>query len=160
MQLQMKVLNLKQLNDTLSRISQQVIDPQSGIVKALQVGADEEIVPQVKRYIYEKFDTSGDFPAGVKTRKINQFRVDVEVQRIYAAVQEYGGTFPVTDKQPGFFWYMYTATGDDKWKALALSSSYTIPPRPYLRPAIDDKQQAAMKVAAWELRHTIAKAVR
>lgn len=160
MQLQMKVLNLKQLNDTLSRISQAVIDPQSGIVKALQAGADEEIIPQVKRYIYEKFDTSGDFPAGVKSRKINQFRVDVEVQRIYAAVQEYGGTFPVTDKQRGFFWYKHKATGDDMWRALALSSSYTIPPRPYLRPAIDDKQQAAMKVAAWELRHTIAKAVR
>ena len=160
MQLQMKVVNLKELGDSLSRISQAIVDPQSGIVDALDKGATDHIVPQAKAYIYEKFDTSGDFPSAVKTRKINQFRVDVIVERIYAAVHEYGGSFPVTDKQRGFFWAKHMETGDDMWKALALSTTYTIPPRPYLRPAIDEKQQAAIKAAAWELRHTIAKAVR
>lgn len=159
MRLQMKVIGLKDLNAKLARVSQSVVDPRSGIVEALDQGARDEIVPQVRAHIYENFDTTGDFPSAVTTRKINQFRVDVLVERIYAAVHEYGGTFPVTSRQRAYFWWRYMATGEGMWRALALSSSYTIPPRPYLRPAIDEKQQAAIQAAAWALRHTIAKAV-
>ena len=39
---------------------------------------------------------------------------------------------------------MYYETGDEMWKALALSTTYTlaaVPARPYFRPAIDENKK-------------------
>lgn len=58
----------------------------------------------------------------------------------YARIHELGGTTKVTDKMRGFFWYKFSETGDEKWKAFALSDSITIPARPYMEPAVDDQK--------------------
>jgi len=79
-------------------------------------------------------------------RRINQFRVDVEVGVPYGAAHEFGVTVTITEKQRDFFWYTFSQTGDEMWKALALSTTYTIPARPYLRPAIDEKSKIAIGV--------------
>lgn len=53
----------------------------------------------------------------------------------YRDVQEYGGTFTITEKQRGFFWAKFYETGAEMWKGLALAKQYTIPARPYFNPA-------------------------
>jgi len=57
----------------------------------------------------------------------------------YAAVHEFGGRIhqTPTPKQRRFFWAMFYATGEARWKAFALAKdlNITIPPRPFLRPA-------------------------
>ena len=61
---------------------------------------------------------------------------------VYAAAQEYGGTWevPVTDRSRRFFWAMYAETGDEKWKWMALSQkasfTITLDAQPYLTPAV------------------------
>lgn len=57
----------------------------------------------------------------------------------YAGLHEYGGRRPVTEKQRGFFWGKYMRSGEDRWKAMALSKVLTYPERPYLGPALSDK---------------------
>jgi phage gpG-like protein len=156
-----EIRGLDQLDANLAAIVSKAVDPQSGIVNALDEGSRREIVPEVRKNIYANFNViTGEFPAGVITRKINQYRVDVLVNRVYAAVQEYGGTFNITPRQRAFFWAKWYETGDTMWKALALSSSYTIPARPYFRPAIDAKSEAAARVAADRLYDIIDSAVK
>lgn len=54
----------------------------------------------------------------------------------YAAIHQFGGEIfqVVTNKQRGFFWFMYSETGDEMWKGMALSKSLLIemPARPYM----------------------------
>lgn len=158
MKLQMKVLGTKDLDAALSKIVNVVVHPQSGIVDSLQKGA-EEIVEDARRRVWEIFDTSGDFPSRIKVRKVNQYRVDVYVDAPYGAVHEYGGTFTVTPLQRAFFWHKFAETGESMWRALALSTTYTIPARPYLRPAIDSKRLSAAKIAAADLATKIKRAL-
>ena len=76
-------------------------------------------------------------------------RVDIMVGVPYGAAHEYGlPNQPITDKQRRFFWAMWAKTKDTMWKALALSKTYTIPARPYVRPAIDEKKTEAAKEIA------------
>lgn len=66
----------------------------------------------------------------------------------YAAIQEEGGeTHPnVTAKMRAWAWRMFFETHDDKFMHLALTKktqlTINIPPRPYLRPAINDAMPA------------------
>ena len=150
MKTQMKVVGLKDLNQNLAKIVRKVVDPQSGISDSLEKGL-WRVVNEARSNVWEAFNTSGDFPKRIRPQKINQYRVDVVVNAVYAAVHEYGGTFTVTERQRGFFWAKWYQSGDPMWKALALSATYTIPPRPYLRPAIDSKQREAIEVAARDL---------
>jgi hypothetical protein len=157
----MEVRGLKDLERNLAKITAKVVHPQSGIVAALDDGLREAIIPEIKRLIYQNFEiVTGEFPAGVTTKKINQYRVDLLVERVYAAVQEYGGTFVITPRQRAFFWAKWYETRDDMWKALALSATYTIPPRPYFRPAIDAKSDEAVQIASDKLADLIAQAVK
>jgi len=88
----------------------------------------------------------------------NNTRADIAFMAVYAAVHEYGlQRQPITDRQRRFFWAMWNAERDDMWKALALSQTYTIPARPYLRPAVDSHQKAAVEVMAKTLRNEIVK---
>jgi hypothetical protein len=41
------------------------------------------------------------------------------------------------------------------WKALALKRGYTIPPKPYLTPAVKDKQADAIKEVAKQLNYAL-----
>lgn len=63
----------------------------------------------------------------------------------YADIHEHGGTItvPVTERMRKFFWAQWYATGEDRWKGMALTkvASFTIriPARPYLGPAFTDE---------------------
>jgi phage gpG-like protein len=125
----------------------------------MRLALESTIIPEIRRNIHDQFDTSGDFPSRVDVEIINQYRADLVVRAVYAAVHEYGGTFEITPRQRGFFWYMFSTTQDSMWKALALSDTYTIPARPYFRPAILSEQRDAYEVMGEELYDIIAKAV-
>lgn len=88
---------------------------------------------------------SGDMYDSVKPVKVNQNAAGVEVGVVYAAVHEFGLKNQVaTPKQRRFFWAMWGSTGDPMWKALALKGWYTIPARPYFRPAVDTLKHEAL----------------
>lgn len=84
----------------------------------------------------------------VKAYKVNQWAAGVRVDAAHGAVHEFGlENQPITEKQRRFFWAMWAQTGDEMWKALALSVTYTIPARPYLRPAVVEKKgEAALAI--------------
>jgi phage gpG-like protein len=155
----MKVMGLKDLEADLRNIVQATIHPQSGISECISEALDQTVVEEARRNVWDIFDTSGDFPSRITTRKVNQYRVDVEVQAVYGAVHEYGGTFRVTDRQRAFFWWKWHTTHDPMWKALALSITYTIPSRPYLRPAIDKERENAVRLMATCLAEKMESAV-
>lgn len=62
----------------------------------------------------------------------------------YAARHEWGGTFPITARQRGFFYAKWKETRDSMWRALFVKGlkggSITTPPRPFLMPTINDPQ--------------------
>jgi phage gpG-like protein len=139
---QTPVIGLKDLQDNLRRIARVVGGME--LADSLEKGA-QEIVWQAQQNVMAQglYDTMA-LHDSIHTRKVNQYRVDVRVGVVYGAVHEYGGTFEITPRQRAFFWAKWHRTGDEMWKALALSVTYTIPPRPYLRPAMDE-----MKYGAW-----------
>jgi len=146
---QQNVLGLKDLTDNLKRIAGVVGG--AALADSLATGA-QEIVWQAQQNVMAQglYDTMA-LHDSIKTRKVNQYTVNVVVGAIYGAVHEYGGTFTITERQRGFFWAKHAETGDDMWKALALSATYTIPARPYLRPAIDEMKKAAGLTVAQSL---------
>ena len=149
MAFQQNVLGLKDLTDNLKRIAGVVGG--AALADSLATGA-QEIVWQAQQNVMAQglYDTMA-LHDSIKTRKVNQYTVNVVVGAIYGAVHEYGGTFTITERQRGFFWAKHAETGDDMWKALALSATYTIPARPYLRPAIDEMKKAAGLTVAQSL---------
>jgi hypothetical protein len=52
----------------------------------------------------------------------------------YARRHEYGGTFPVTNKQAVFFYHKWQETRNEMWKAMSYSRTITTPPRPFMGP--------------------------
>ena len=121
--------------------------PQGKIADAMEDGAWVIALQARDNALAQGLFKSGDLIDNIVPRKINQFRVDVEARMIYSAAHEFGVTVEITEKQRGFFWAMWAETKDDMWKALALSTTYTIPARPYLRPAIDERSLTAIRVA-------------
>lgn len=86
---------------------------------------------------------------------------EVVFDAVYAAVHEYGlENQPITAKQRAFFWAMWYETGEEMWKALALSTTYTIPARPYLRPAYDEARDEAIQEMGKAIRHECVQAAR
>ena len=156
----MDMVGLSDLRRNFDAIDKVVVDPQSGIAEDIQHGLDEYVIKEARRNVWELFNTEGDFPSRIQTRKLNQFAVVIEVRAVYAAVHEYGGTFTITPRQRAFFWHKWAETEEPMWKALALSVTYTIPARPYMRPALDAYKGYAMAVAASRLAHRMEKAVK
>lgn len=87
-------------------------------------------------------------------------RITKAVLTPYAKIQEEGGTVTVPQppnaqakraKMRRFFWAMWYATKDERWKGLALSKKptfdITIPARPYLTPAHNDVLPAVAREA-------------
>jgi len=64
--------------------------------------------------------------------------VGVIVMAEYGITHEFGASREATGKQIKFFWAKYYETGDKMWKCMALSGHYTIPARPFVRPAADE----------------------
>ncbi len=121
--------------------------PQGEIADALEDGAWVIALQARDNALAQGLFDTGDLHDSIKPVKINQFRVDVEVGVIYGAAHEFGVTVEITPRQRAFFWAMWAETKDDMWRALALSTTYTIPARPYLRPAIDERSLTAVRVA-------------
>lgn len=141
----MDVLGTEDLKGDLRRIAEGVKPPH--VTEMVKKGADV-ILDQTQRNILERelYD-KGDLYDNTKLVVDGPFTVAIEVGVPYGRVHEYGGTFTITPKQRRFFWAKWAETGDSMWKALALSETYTIPPRPYLRPAVDEKKDEAV----WEM---------
>ena len=127
------------------------IIPGGELAEVIRGGA-EVILEEAKDNIIRQglVDTGALYDSG-KTVKVNQYRVDIIFDRVYAAVHEYGlpkggkGVFSATAKQIRFFWAKFLETGNTMWKALALKKGYTIPARPYLTPAIQSKTKETVK---------------
>ena len=153
MALQTEVIGLKDLEANLKAIAAVVGGAE--LADSLAKGA-QEIVWQAQQNMMAQglYESGGLYDSG-RTKKINQYRVDVvfgSKEIPYAAVHEYGlDRQVITDLQRRFFWARYAETKDDMWKALALSKTYSIPARPYLRPAIDTAKKAAILTVAQSL---------
>jgi len=159
----MEVLGVKDLSDQFKKIADHV--NRSGLRSAGRAGASV-ILEEAKRNIRETFvNRTGALENSGRVQLTRLSRTElvsyVLFDIVYAAVHEYGLLNQViTDRQRRFFWAMWYETGHVMWKALALSKTYTIPARPYLRPAIDAKQIAAVKEMARVLAQEIKIAVR
>ena len=143
MSFKLEVLGIKDLKRNLNAIAKQ-ISPQAGIADAVEDGAWIIALEARDNAVRQGLFKSGALIDSIRPRKINQYRVDVLVDVPYGAAHEFGVTVIITDKQRRFFWAMFMTTGDPMWKALALSMTYTIPARPYLRPAIDARKRVAI----------------
>lgn len=151
----------KDFESDLTRIAEGVKPPR--VTEMVKKGADI-ILDQTQRNILERelYD-SGDLYDSARLEIMDQFTVAVAVgddKVRYARVHEYGGTFTITDKQRRFFWARFADTGESMWRALALSKTYTIPPRPYLRPAVDEKKKEAVWEMTLELTRYFTKALK
>lgn len=133
---------MKELDRATKAMARQ-ISPQIGIADALEDGAWVIAMEARDNAARQGLIKSGELIDSIKPIKINQYRVDVIVGVAYGAAHEFGVTVTITPKQRRFFWAMHMQTGADLWKALALSTTYTIPARPYLRPAIDTRKKVA-----------------
>lgn len=149
MALQIEVIGLKDLKANLKAIAAVVGGAE--LADSLATGAQEIVWEAQKNVMAQGLHESGDLYDSIRTKKVNQYRVDIEVGVVYGAVHEFGHTGIITDKQRRFFWAKYSETKDDMWKALALSTTYTIPARPYLRPAIDTQKRAAVATVGQSL---------
>ena len=146
-----EVLGVDDLSRQFKRIAEHVAG--SGLRAAGHAGASV-ILAGAKENVRETFvnqtgalENSGRVQQERKNRTnlVSYILFDI----VYAAVHEYGLLNQViTDRQRKFFWAMWYESGNEMWKALALSKTYTIPARPYLRPAVDAYQHLAIKEMA------------
>ena len=156
---QIEVLGLKDLEKNLKAIAKVIGGAE--LADSLAKGA-MEIVWEAQKNVMAQglYDTMALWKS-IHPKKVNQYRVDIEVDVVYGAVHEYGlSNQVITNKQRRFFWAKYAQTRDTMWKALALSTTYTIPARPYLRPAIDTQKRAALITIAQSLGGKFAHAVK
>lgn len=117
------------------------------------------VLEAAKQNIRNTFENqTGNLENSGEVVVVNQYTADVRFNAIYSAVHEYGlENQPITDRQRRFFWAKWYEEGNEMWVALALSTHYTIPARPYLRPAIDSHKQKAAHEMAGALRHEMTK---
>lgn len=119
------------------------ISPQGGIAEALDMGAQVIREAASDNAVRQGLIDSGALIDSIVTVKVNQFRVDIRVGVPYGAAHEYGVTVTITPRQRRFFWAMWMKSQDTMWLALALSTTYTIKAKPYVRPAVDEYKLVA-----------------
>ncbi len=153
-----EVIGLRDLEQNLKRLAKLV--PGGEIVDSLEDGAWVIALGARDNAVAQGLIESGALVDSIRPRKINQFRVDVEVGVVYGAAHEFGVTVTITERQRRFFWAKFAETSDEKWRALALSVDYTIPMKPYLRPAVDTEKKAAVKRAGRSLAVKIDEAIK
>ena len=139
----MKVIGYQEVHDKFGRILKAFSPPQTA---QLMLHGAEVMAEAVRDNILaQELVDSGDLYDSIEAYIINQYAAGVKTDLVYAAVHEFGlENQPITEKQRRFFWAMFASTNDDMWKALALSQTYTIPARPYMRPAIDENKDEAL----------------
>jgi phage gpG-like protein len=142
-----KAVGFGQFDKNMRAIGRQ-ISPQVGIAESLDDGAQVTLRQAKDNAVQQGLLVSGELVDSIVTVKINQFRVDLRVKVPYGAAHEFGVTVTITPKQRRFFWAMWIKTNDTMWLALALSTTYTIKAKPYVRPAIDEtKRLVAVETA-------------
>jgi hypothetical protein len=131
MAFQTEVIGLKDLEQNLKAIARVVGGAE--LADSLAKGAMEVVWQAKQNIMAQGLHETGELWGSVKPIKVNQFRVDVKVDADHGAAHEYGlENQHITDRQRRFFWAKWAETGDEMWRALALSTTYTIPARPYL----------------------------
>lgn len=106
-------------------------------LRGAEVIAEETRRNIIKRGLIEE----GHLLGSVEAFKVNQWTAGVAVGRnseaaAYAATHEHGlEKQPITAKQRGYFMWRCSA-GEDMFCVLANKETYTIPKRPFLRPAV------------------------
>lgn len=80
---------------------------------------------------------------------------------IYAPIQEYGGFIKSRGKMHKYFWARFYETGNDDFKAMALSvlkqGGVTIKPRPFFNPAVAAFQRKGLPQLAQDITTQIAR---
>ena len=141
------IRGLSEFTAQMKRVAAMV--PGGDVAEAMKGGAEVILEEAKDNILRQGLVNSGALYESGKVVKVNQYRVDIIFDKIYAAVHEYGlpkggkGVFSATAKQIRFFWAKFMETKEAMWKALALKKGYTIKPRPYLTPAVMSKQQEA-----------------
>lgn len=114
-------------------------------------GAEELKAITQDNIIAQGLFDSGALLMAVTAMSISSTMARVEIARPYAAAQEFGlPNQPITARQRRFFWAMWKETEEGMWRALALSATYTIPAKPYFRPAIDQGRRMVIMAMAAE----------
>lgn len=159
MSFKLQATGVKDLQRNLNAIAK-LISPQAGIADSVEDGAWVIALEARDNAVRQGLIRSGELIDSIAPIKINQYRVDVRVKVPYGAAHEFGVTVTITPKQRRFFWAMFMTTNDPMWKALALSVTYTIPARPYLRPAIDARKAVAVGVIGRSVSNKICSIVK
>lgn len=122
-----------------------------GKKSAARAGA-QVVLDQAKQNVRDTFENrTGHLEGSGHLENVRAGRVDVVFDAVHSAAHEYGlPEFQITKKQRRFFWAMWFATKDEMWLALALSTTYTIPARPYLGPATRSTRRAVGRAMARE----------
>jgi HK97 gp10 family phage protein len=151
-----RVLGVKELTGYFRALAREA--PGKITAQMVREGA-EVILDAAKSNVRANFENqTGALENSGKVVLVNQFSADIRFDIVYSAVHEYGlDNQVITPRQRAFFYAKYKETGNEMWFALYLSKTYTIPARPYLRPAIDSHQKKAADVMAKSLRHAMAK---
>jgi len=155
----MNVAGVKEVVATFGDIARAFSPPE--LASLMLVGA--EIIAEHARnnVLDQELVDTGDLYDSIEAYKINQWSAGVKVSVVYGAVHEFGlERQPITPKQRRFFWAKFKETGESMWKALALSETYTIPARPYLRPAIDENRQETLRAIMREMASVLTKKAR
>jgi len=143
------VTGLDVLKKRLSRIASAMLGPT--VQRVSLAGAQIQTNTVQKHIIQQKLVDTGNMLQNTQTIADGQFSAKTVVNVDYAAAHEFGlKNQRITARQRRFFWAKHAETGDDMWKALALSTTYTIPARPYFRPAISEAKKLVRQAMARE----------
>lgn len=149
MSFKLRVHGIKEFNQALQDVARSMGPPY--MAEGLRHAAEPILHKAQENLLEQELYLTGKLYDDIKIVVVNQWAVEVLVDSEYGAVHEFGYTGVITDRQRRFFWAKWYETQDTMWKALALSTTYTIPARPYLRPAADDSGARAKAVEEFRL---------
>jgi len=152
----MRAIGVRELDYAFRSLANSV--GKQGRQRMVEAGA-EVILAQAKDNIRATFEIHSGHLLESGHVETSNAGAEVVFDAVYAAVHEYGlPNQPITDRQRRFFWAMWYEERDSMWKALALSETYTIPARPYLRPAFDTAREKAISAMAKTVRTELRRA--
>lgn len=152
-----QVLGVVELNQKLARLATQVGGAGTG--RALFEGGLVIERGVKKRIKSQGLIDTGNYRGSVEANKISDSEVSVSSGVVYAATHEFGDRRQVTARQRRFFWAMFADTGDDMWRAMALTDELNYPARPHWRPTLKQDRGDVQKAIAKALRKEIGRAI-
>jgi len=127
MKFDMKLIGYEDFSMTMKSVMRSLAPP--NLAACLYAGGVVILHGIQENILEQELYKEGNLYDGVTVVKVNQYQVGLLVKgpaAEYWAVHEFGYTGHITPKQRAFFWAKHIETGDDMWKALALSTDYTI----------------------------------